>query len=207
MICVFPLLSFFYLNNRKQESSEHVPHAAFLSQHEDIYFFSQKFHYCMLHNFRCCMLGFMFINLRYQCGKINYHQFFLTKVYPIYCNMSLLKCKRAKMWFIPTFLSYKPSQVRIHQYRAGKMMTSLNHINSQHRSIVCAMCLLLYVLKPSANDHRNAFLCSITQLSSVNVAMTGSWSWTCWLVWGLQPFWGVCPMIGRIRGRSERNAC
>lgn len=38
-----------------------------------------------------------------------------------------------------------------------------------------------YVVKPSANDHRNAFLCSITQLFSVNAAMTRGWSWTCWL--------------------------
>lgn len=54
-----------------------------------------------------------------------------------------------------------------------------NHISFQHCiwSVVCTY----NVVKASANDHKNAFLCSIMQLFSVNMATTRSWSWTCWL--------------------------
>lgn len=43
-----------------------------------------------------------------------------------------------------------------------------------------------YVVRPSANDHWNAFLCSLLQLLSVKVPLTRSWSWTCRLFCGLR---------------------
>ena len=67
------------------------------------------------------------------------------------------------------------------------------------QSCVCSVLGAYYVPKPSANDQRNAFLCSITQLLSVNAASDQE------LILDLLTGWGLCGL--RFAALVRRESC